>query len=144
MSKSAKNAAPAKKVDVMKFLPAIVLLIGLIIMTVCFIDVNNQLTQAVAANVELSTQLNAVNDQLASASSSLNAGTDENATLEETLAALTSQLEAANAAIAEKDAQLAAQQDKLDTATDALTQAMETLSLIFGEPAAEAAEEPAE
>ena len=96
---AAKTTAPAKKGGFTRYLPALVLLIGLVIMTVCFINVNNKLNDALAQNAALNAQLNAAND-------SLNLGADASASLEENIAALTAQLDAANAALTETEAKL--------------------------------------
>ncbi len=142
MSKTAAKKAPAqktpaKKIDLMKYLPAIILLIGLIIMTVCFFHINGklnaaneQLAQAQAALITVQGETEgdaaAVTD-LSAEITRLQADLEDTA---EALAEKTALNELNEAEIARLEAVVAEQQVQLDIANTALIEAMEYLSMI--------------
>ena len=131
---SNKKAAPAaKKSGVIKYLPVIVLLLGLIIMTVCFIDVNNRANALATQMADLQTQLNEANAQLAEMGLEPTVVIDNTAVAE--VARLQAELEETATALAEKTAELEVRkasadtlQAELDAANAALTEAEATIA----------------
>lgn len=131
-----KPAAPAKKTDVKKYLPLIVLLIGLIIMTVCFINVNSRLSDAATQLAQTQAALETANAQLAALSQEPAEPTivvDNTAVAE--VARLQAELDVANTALTEKttaleaaEASVNAIQAELDAANAALTEAEATIA----------------
>ena len=150
--------APAKKLNLLPLLPAVLLLIGLVIMTVCFVNVNSQLAETRAALID-------AQNQLAAQSTATMVVTGEAVTVADTddvLATLEAALADANAALAAKDEELSAQAAELDAAmaeiaekdallavaNDAIAQTMELLNQIAAPapeaPVDEAVEAPVE
>jgi len=132
----AKNT-PAKKIDLMKYLPVVILLIGLIIMTVCFFNVNGKLAaaneQLAQAQAALITVKGDAADETASVTDLSAEITRLQTELETTAAELAEKIAAAEvnqAEIARLESVVAEQQVQLDIANTALVEAMEYLSQI--------------
>lgn len=131
-----KPAAPAKKTDVKKYLPLIVLLIGLIIMTVCFINVNSKLSAAATQLAQTQAALETANAQLAALGQEPAEPTivvDNTAVAE--VARLQAELDVINTTLTEKTAELEAAQAsataiqaELDASAAALTEAEATIA----------------
>ena len=128
---------PAKKIDLMKYLPVVILLIGLIIMTVCFFNVNGKLAaaneQLAQAQAALITVKGDAADETASVTDLSAEITRLQTELETTAAELAEKIAAAEvnqAEIARLESVVAEQQVQLDIANTALVEAMEYLSQI--------------
>lgn len=149
---SKKNTAPAKKLNLGAIIPVALLLIGLVIMTVCFFNVNSQLNETRAALADAQTRVAAlegaeapvdadVADVVVTDDAAVIAALEaELAAANDAIVALEAELAAANTAIAEKD-------ELLTLANDAISQATAALEAIYGtaaEEPAEVVEEPAE
>ena len=153
---SKKNTTPAKpenakKVNFGVLIPVILLIVGLLIMTFCFFNVNNQLTETRAALAALTQQTdgNATPDE--DPVPFVNEEVDVLAPVEEELAAVKATLAEKEAELAAKEAELAAaneiiadQEAKLAIANEAIAQATKALSAITGlnPEETEAVEEP--
>ena len=127
----------AKKFDLVKNLPLLILLIGLIIMTVCFFNVNGKLAaaneQLAQAQAALITVKGDAADETASVTDLSAEITRLQTELETTAAELAEKIAAAEvnqAEIARLESVVAEQQVQLDIANTALVEAMEYLSQI--------------
>ena len=150
---SQKNNAPAKKATLSPIIPVALLLIGLVIMSVCYFNVNGRLNTALeekfaaeqalaAANTALqnvpedkSADLVAAEEALAAKEAELTAANEVVAemdlaltTANEALAAKDVELTTANEALAAKEAELAETTAALDTALATLDQVKELLN----------------
>ena len=108
---SQNNNAPAKKATLSPIIPVALLLIGLVIMSVCYFNVNGRLNTALEEKFAAEQALAAANTALQ------NVPEDKSADLaaaEEALAAKEAELTAANEVVAEMDL-------ALTTANEALT-----------------------
>lgn len=163
MSKTAQKTAPAKKLNLTKYLPLALLLIGLVIMTVCFLSVNSRLYAANTQLVQTQAALNTANAQLTALGatpaetpaivvddvntaeilrlqSELEATATELAekiaaleVSEASAATLQEQLSAAQATAAELETALADKQAQLDAAAATLEEVLGVLNLITAE-----------
>lgn len=148
---SKKNNAPAKKAPVKlnlgAIIPAALLLIGLVIMTVCFFNVNGQLTDTRAALADAQARVAALEGTDVAETETAPVTTDEpaeNAELvaaNETIAALEAEVTALEAELAAANEVIAEKEALLVVANDAINQATAALEAIYGVPAEE---EPAE
>lgn len=152
---SKKNTTPAKaenakKINFGVLIPVILLIVGLLIMTFCFFNVNNQLTEARAALAALAQQTDGNVTPDEDPAPFVNEEVDVLAPVEEELAAVKATLADTEAKLAAKEAELAAaneiiadQEAKLTIANEAIAQATEALSAITGlKPVEPAVEEP--
>ena len=131
---SQKNNAPAKKATLSPIIPVALLLIGLVIMSVCYFNVNGRLNTALEEKFAAEQALAAANTALQ------NVPEDKSADLvaaEEALAAKEAELTAANEVVAEMDLALttanealAAKEAALAETTAALDTALATLDQV--------------
>ena len=131
---SQKNNAPAKKATLSPIIPVALLLIGLVIMSVCYFNVNGRLNTALEEKFAAEQALAAANTALQ------NVPEDKSADLvaaEEALAAKEAELTAANEVVAEMDLALttanealAAKEAELAETTAALDTALATLDQV--------------
>ena len=131
---SQKNNAPAKKATLSPIIPVALLLIGLVIMSVCYFNVNGRLNTALEEKFAAEQALAAANTALQ------NVPEDKSADLvaaEEALAAKEAELTAANEALTAKDVELttanealAAKEAELAETTAALENTMATLDQV--------------
>ena len=131
---SQKNNAPAKKATLSPIIPVALLLIGLVIMSVCYFNVNGRLNTALEEKFAAEQALAAANTALQ------NVPEDKSADLvaaEEALAAKEAELTAANKVVAEMDLALttanealAAKEAELAETTAALDTALATLDQV--------------
>ena len=131
---SQKNNAPAKKATLSPIIPVALLLIGLVIMSVCYFNVNGRLNTALEEKFAAEQALAAANTALQ------NVPEDKSADLlaaEEALAAMEAELTAANEVVAEMDLALttanealAAKEAELAETTAALENTMATLDQV--------------
>lgn len=131
---SQKNNAPAKKATLSPIIPVALLLIGLVIMSVCYFNVNGRLNTALEEKFAAEQALAAANTALQ------NVPEDKSADLvaaEEALAAKDAELTAANEVVAEMDLALttanealAAKEAELAETTAALDTALATLDQV--------------
>ncbi|MBQ8201260.1 MAG: hypothetical protein IJZ74_05775 [Clostridia bacterium] len=120
------NAKTAKSCPLLKnpqLLPMVILLIGLIIMMVCFFNVNGKLSTATSAAQSLAAQVETL--------------TAEKTALNEKLDAANEAVATANATLAEKEAALTDAQSRLDAAEVALTNLLQSVQQMLGEVPAE-------
>ena len=136
---SQKNNAPAKKATLSPIIPVALLLIGLVIMSVCYFNVNGRLNTALeekfaaeqalaAANTALQNVPEDKSADLVAAEEALAAKEAELTTANEALAAKDVELTTANEALAAKEAELAETTAALDTALATLDQVKELLN----------------
>ena len=131
---SQNNNAPAKKATLSPIIPVALLLIGLVIMSVCYFNVNGRLNTALEEKFAAEQALAAANTALQ------NVPEDKSADLvaaEEALAAKEAELTAANEALTAKDVvlttaneTLAAKEAELAETTAALDTALATLDQV--------------
>ena len=131
---SQNNNAPAKKATLSPIIPVALLLIGLVIMSVCYFNVNGRLNTALEEKFAAEQALAAANTALQ------NVPEDKSADLaaaEEALAAKEAELTAANEVVAEMDLALttanealAAKETELAETTAALDTTVETLNRV--------------
>ena len=131
---SQNNNAPAKKATLSPIIPVALLLIGLVIMSVCYFNVNGRLNTALEEKFAAEQALAAANTALQ------NVPEDKSADLvaaEEALAAKEAELTAANEALTAKDVELttanealAAKEAELAETTAALDTALATLDQV--------------
>ena len=131
---SQNNNAPAKKATLSPIIPVALLLIGLVIMSVCYFNVNGRLNTALEEKFAAEQALAAANTALQ------NVPEDKSADLvaaEEALAAKEAELTAANEVVAEMDLALttanealAAKEAELAETTAALENTMATLDQV--------------
>ena len=131
---SQKNNAPVKKATLSPIIPVALLLIGLVIMSVCYFNVNGRLNTALEEKFAAEQALAAANTALQ------NVPEDKSADLvaaEEALAAKDAELTAANEVVAEMDLALttanealAAKEAELAETTAALDTALATLDQV--------------
>ena len=131
---SQNNNAPAKKATLSPIIPVALLLIGLVIMSVCYFNVNGRLNTALEEKFAAEQALAAANTALQ------NVPEDKSADLvavEEALAAKEAELTAANEVVAEMDLALttanealAAKEAELAETTAALDTALATLDQV--------------
>ena len=131
---SQKNNAPAKKATLSPIIPVALLLIGLVLMSVCYFNVNGRLNTALEEKFAAEQALAAANTALQ------NVPEDKSADLvaaEEALAAKEAELTAANEALTAKDVELttanealAAKEAELAETTAALDTALATLDQV--------------
>lgn len=131
---SQNNNAPAKKATLSPIIPVALLLIGLVIMSVCYFNVNGRLNTALEEKFAAEQALAAANTALQ------NVPEDKSADLvaaEEALAAKDAELTAANEVVAEMDLALttanealAAKEAELAETTAALDTALATLDQV--------------
>lgn len=123
-SKKTTPAKPAaKKLDLGKLLPALILLLGLIIMTVCFVTVNGKLSSA--------------NEKIVALNAQVESETALRQQLETECASLNEQLTVASG-------DLATANERLTTCEDALNTALTAIQTIRTQLAGETEEAPAE
>lgn len=108
---SQNNNAPAKKATLSPIIPVALLLIGLVIMSVCYFNVNGRLNTALEEKFAAEQALAAANTALQNVPEDKSA---DLAAVEEALAAKEAELTAANEVVAEMDL-------ALTTANEALT-----------------------
>ena len=131
---SQKNNAPAKKATLSPIIPVALLLIGLVIMSVCYFNVNGRLNTALEEKFAAEQALAAANTALQ------NVPEDKSADLvaaEEALAAKEAELTAANEALTAKDVELttanealAAKEAELAETTAALENTMAMMNQV--------------
>ena len=131
---SQNNNAPAKKATLSPIIPVALLLIGLVIMSVCYFNVNGRLNTALEEKFAAEQALAAANTALQ------NVPEDKSADLlaaEEALAAMEAELTAANEVVAEMDLALttanealAAKEAELAETTAAQDTALATLDQV--------------
>ena len=141
---SQKNNAPAKKATLSPIIPVALLLIGLVIMSVCYFNVNGRLNTALeekfaaeqaltAANTALQNVPEDKSADLVAAEEALAAKEAELTAANEALTAKEAELTTANEALAAKEAELAETTAVLDTALATLDQVKELLNNLGAE-----------
>ena len=114
---SQNNNAPAKKATLSPIIPVALLLIGLVIMSVCYFNVNGRLNTALEEKFAAEQALAAANTALQNVPEDKSA---DLAAVEEALAAKEAELTAANEVVAEMDLALTTANEALATANEAL------------------------
>ena len=136
---SQNNNAPAKKATLSPIIPVALLLIGLVIMSVCYFNVNGRLNTALeekfaaeqalaAANTALQNVPEDKSADLVAAEEALAAKDAELTAANEVVAEMDLALTTANEALAAKEAELAGTTAALDTALATLDQVKELLN----------------
>lgn len=143
---SQNNNAPAKKATLSPIIPVALLLIGLVIMSVCYFNVNGRLNTALeekfaaeqalaAANTALqnvpedkSADLAAANEALAAKEAELTAANEVVAEMDLALTTANEALATANEALAAKETELAETTAALDTTVETLNRVKEMLN----------------
>ena len=141
---SQNNNAPAKKATLSPIIPVALLLIGLVIMSVCYFNVNGRLNTALeekfaaeqalaAANTALQNVPEDKSADLVAAEEALAAKEAELTAANEVVAEMDLALTTANEALAAKEAELAETTAALDTALATLDQVKELLNNLGAE-----------